>query len=126
MTRMENVNNTPAPEFKLALGENLEIWYTHIDNIYEQDRNAQVMPPEMLEALSKNIAKEKRLESLPFVVKRMKGENVVFELISGHHRVRASRMAGVNYIYVLADTRDLNRSKIVAKQIAHNSSSLKS
>ena len=126
MTRMENVNNTPAPEFKLALGENLEIWYTHIDNIYEQDRNAQVMPPEMLEALSKNIAKEKRLESLPFVVKRMKGENVVFELISGHHRVRASRMAGVNYIYVLADTRDLNRSKIVAKQIAHNSISGKS
>ena len=70
---------------------------------------------EMLEALSKNIAKEKRLESLPFVVKRIKGESVVFELISGHHRVRASRMAGVNYIYVLADTRDLNRSKTEVK-----------
>lgn len=120
------MGNTPAPEFKLELGENLEIWYTHIDNIYEQDRNAQVMPPEMLTALSKNIAKEKRLESLPFTVKRMKDDKVVFELISGHHRVRAARMANVQYIYVLADTRDLNRSKVVAKQLAHNSISGKS
>ena len=112
--------NTPAPELKLELGENLEIWYTHIDNIYEQDRNAQVMPPEMLTALAKNIQKEKRLESLPFAVKRIKNEQVVFELISGHHRVRAARMANVQYIYILADTRDLNRSKTVAKQLAHN------
>jgi len=97
-------------------GENLELWRCHIDEIREQDRNARTMAPEMMERLSLNIKREKRLESIPLTVKRKD----YFELISGHHRVRACRSAGIETIIVLADTRDLDRSQIVAKQLAHN------
>jgi hypothetical protein len=102
--------------------DHLELWRTPIDICKEQDRNAQVLPPEMMERLSETIKRDKRLESIPFVVKRTKGNGeVYFEIVSGHHRVRATRMAGVNEILVLADTTDMPRSKVVAKQIAHNS-----
>ena len=41
-------------------------------------------------------------------------------MISGHHRTRASRSAGVMRLPVLVDVSGLSRSQIVAKQIAHN------
>lgn len=104
-------------EFICTAGANLELWRVNInEEIREQDVNAQYMVPEMFNRLSQNIKKEARLESIPFAVKREK----YFELISGHHRVRAARSAGLTEIIVLADTRDLTRSQIVAKQIAHN------
>ena len=66
--------------------------------------------------LADTIRKEQRLESLPLTVKRKN----FFEVMSGHHRTRAVRMAGLTELYVLADTRNLTRSQVVAKQIAHN------
>lgn len=105
-------------EFICEAGENLEIWRVKLDEITEQNVNARTMPPETLERLAENIKKEGRLESLPFCVKR--GENK-FELLSGHHRTRAARMAEIEEMLVIADTRDLNRSQVVAKQLAHNS-----
>lgn len=103
-------------EFICEAGPNLEMWRVNINDLREQDVNAQYMIPEMFNRLSQNIKREDRLESVPFAVKREKH----FELISGHHRVRAARSAGLTEIIVLADTRDLNRSQVVAKQIAHN------
>jgi len=103
-------------EFIAAAGANLEIWKMHPDELREQDVNARVMPPEMLERLAETIRKEKRLESLPLACKRKNH----FELMSGHHRLRAARMAQLHEIFVLVDTRDLRRSQVVAKQIAHN------
>lgn len=105
-------------EFVCNAGENLEIWKVQLDDIVEQDVNARTMPPETLERLAENIKKEGRLESLPFCVKRDNGK---FELMSGHHRTRAARMAEIDIMYVLADTRNLSRSQVVAKQLAHNS-----
>jgi hypothetical protein len=61
--------------------------------------------------------RDDRLESLPFVAKSESG----VQIISGHHRVRAARMAGLQEIYVMADTRELSRSQVVSKQLAHNS-----
>ena len=103
-------------EFICEAGPNLELWRVNINDLREQDLNAQYMVPEMFNRLSQNIKKESRLESIPFTVKREK----YFEIISGHHRIRAARSAGLTEIIVLADTRDLNRSQVVAKQIAHN------
>jgi len=103
-------------EFICEAGPNLELWRVNINDLREQDLNAQYMVPEMFNRLSQNIKKESRLESVPFVVKRQN----YFEIISGHHRVRAARSAGLTEIIVLADTRDLSRSQVVAKQIAHN------
>jgi hypothetical protein len=42
------------------------------------------------------------------------------EIISGHHRVRAARAAGLMTIWVLVDRGEMTRSKVVAKQLAHN------
>jgi len=114
------------PKLIATLQNNLEIWLTDIEHIREQDRNAQYQPPEMLVSLSENIKKEKRLESMPFVIRHIQEDKVRFEMVSGHHRVRAARMACVFEIYVLAEVRELTRSSIVAKQIAHNAISGKS
>lgn len=103
-------------EFVCQAGPNLEIWRVHVDEVREQDINARTMPPEMFDRLVSNIGKEGRLESIPLTVKR----NGYFEMISGHHRLRAARSAGIQEILVLADTRDLDRSRVVAKQLAHN------
>jgi hypothetical protein len=43
-----------------------------------------------------------------------------FWAVSGHHRVRAARMAGKQYIYCLVDEREYPLSTIRAKQLAHN------
>ena len=44
-----------------------------------------------------------------------------YEIISGHHRVRAGRAAGLEWFYVLVDgDEELSRSKIVSKQLSHN------
>lgn len=98
-------------------GANISIYKVHVDEIQEQDLNARVMPPEMLERLTANIRREGRLEQLLFCVKRA---DDVFELISGHHRLRAFRAAGLTELFVLADERELDRSQVRAKQIAHN------
>lgn len=106
----------------IEAGNNLEIWRVHHTLIREQDKNARVMPPEMLERLSENIRNEGRLESLPLGVLRgpaAKPSHV--ELMSGHHRTRAGVSAGITDFLVLVDTRDLSRDQVKAKQLAHNS-----
>lgn len=100
------------------VGKNLALFKGHPNELKEQDINAHVMPPEMFERLSENIKREGRLESLPFAKLCADGTH---ELISGHHRKRAAVAGGLEEIYWLADTRDLPRSAVVAKQLAHNS-----
>ena len=103
------------------LDAGLEIWLAPVSAIREQDRNAQVMPPAMLDRPSETIERDGRLESLPFVALREKENGGYwFEMISGHHRYRAARQGGLQEIYVVADTTGLDRSQLVAKQIAHN------
>lgn len=98
------------------VGPNLDVYKVNVDEVREQDINARVMPPEMMERLTETVQKEARLEQLPFTVKR----DDHFEMVSGHHRLRAARAAGLTEIFVLVDTRDLSKSKVRAKQIAHN------
>lgn len=98
------------------VGNNLALFKVNVDEVKEQDVNARVMPPEMLERLTETVKQEGRLEQLPFTILRENG----FEMVSGHHRLRAARAAGLTEIFVLADTRNLPRSKVVAKQVAHN------
>lgn len=97
-------------------GPNLGVYKVHVEEIKEQDVNARVMAPEMFDRLTENIRREGRLEQLPFCVVKGNG----FEMVSGHHRLRGARAAGLTEIFVLADERKLSRSSIVAKQIAHN------
>lgn len=102
--------------FVTEVGENLCIAKIDIMLLLEQDINAHIMNPTMFRQLVENIKKRNALESLPFCA--LVGERV--EIVSGHHRVRASREAGLKTIPILLDVGGLSRSSIVAKQLAHN------
>ncbi len=104
------------PEKLADTGPDQALFKVHVDELREQDINARVMPPEMMERLTETIKRDGRLEQLPFCVLRPDH----LEVVSGHHRIRAARAAGLTEIFVLADTRNLSKSKVRAKQIAHN------
>jgi hypothetical protein len=96
--------------------EGFYIAWADIEILKEQDKNAHLMNPVMFNQLTDNIKKRKALESIPFCAL----VNDVVEIVSGHHRVRAAREAGLERIPVLLDMTGLSRSAIAAKQLAHN------
>ncbi|WP_381792958.1 ParB N-terminal domain-containing protein [Streptomyces niveus] len=109
---------TPLPMDSMQIGEDLYIRWVDVTTLREQDMNAQVMQPRHFERLTGNIRKRGALESLPYC-HQPGGEGPV-EVISGHHRSRAARSAGINRIPAIIDTRTMRRSEVIAKQIAHN------
>jgi hypothetical protein len=122
---------TPTPEkqqpvddlqisVKVAdLEQGLSLWKIGLDRLREQDKNARVLEGQKFKALQEIIARDKRLESLPLVAPKDDGHNE-FQIISGHHRTRAARMAGLKYVFCLVDESGLPEDKIRAKQLAHN------
>lgn len=113
----ESKNGERRVEKLLDLGGNLCIYKVHVDELKEQDVNARTMPKQMFDRLSKTIGRDARLESLPFIAQTEQG----LEIVSGHHRVRASRAADVQEIHAIVDVSGLTPSQIKAKQLAHNS-----
>ena len=99
------------------LGKGLKLAKVGIEEPREQDLNARVMDTEMFNRLAQNIKDDGRLESLPFCAITAKG----IELISGHHRLRAARKAGMKEIYVLVDDTNIRTSALRSKQLSHNS-----
>jgi len=75
------------------------------------------MSPMAFKQLSANIGHRGALESLPFCAETKRG----FEIVSGHHRIRSARAAGVFCIHFILDRSGLTRDQITAKQLAHNS-----
>ena len=106
-----------AVEILTQLETDFAVIRISLDCVDEQDVNARHMPAEMLRRLAENIAKDGRLESLPLGVLHDDGR---LSLISGHHRTRAAKIAGLKEIVALAYLRELTRQELVAKQIAHN------
>jgi 7-cyano-7-deazaguanine synthase in queuosine biosynthesis len=104
------------------LGQGLCVALCQIGELREQTQNARVMEKEMFNTLVRNIKNRKALESLPFCAE-VEGDHgkTHYEVVSGHHRVRAARAAGMSELYVLLDRSGLKRSQIRAKQLAHNS-----
>lgn len=100
------------------MGSGLIIARVPAECIREQDINARIMKNEMQRQLTDNIKKRGQLESLPFCALTEDGNRI--EIISGHHRIRSGKDAGIKEFFVILDVSGLNRSKIVAKQIAHN------
>lgn len=112
--------NLKSSERLLDLGNGMAIWRVHHDALREQDRNARTMSREVFDRLTKNIKNDARLESLPFCTPNRKRDGE-FEIISGHHRTRAARAAGIETLIILVDERELTRDQIRSKQLAHNS-----
>jgi ParB-like nuclease domain len=115
------------PRRLLELGNGLELWVAHVDDLHEQELNAQAMAAGQFERLTATIERDARLESLPFCALTDPADGPDdpgwpgrIEIVSGHHRTRAARAAGVDYIHFLLDVTGLSRDQIRAKQLAHN------
>ena len=100
-----------------ALGDGLEVWFVNVSDLKEQSVNARVMTSEAFNQLSDNIKRDNRLESLPLCA-YVDGE---LEIVSGHHRVRAAKKAGILEVWVLVDVTGMSRDRIRSKQLSHNS-----
>lgn len=100
------------------MGSGLIIAKVPAECLREQDINARIMKNEMQRQLTDNIRKRGQLESLPLCALTEGGTKI--EVISGHHRFRSGKDAGIKEFFVVLDVSGLNRSKITAKQIAHN------
>lgn len=98
------------------MGSGLLIVKIPLDVVVEQDVNARIMKNEMQDQLTANIAKRGQLESLPYLTE---DDNKV-RIISGHHRIKSARQAGIKEIYAILDVSGLTRSQEAAKQLAHN------
>lgn len=94
----------------------LYIAKVQLAELKEQDINARIMKNEMQDQLTANIKNRGQLESLPLIA--LMGEKL--EIISGHHRVKSAREAGLKEIIVILDKSGLTRSKAASKQLAHN------
>ena len=98
------------------IGTGLIIAKVPLDKVREQDINARIMKKEMQDQLTANIKNRGQLESLPLLVEK----DGVLEIISGHHRIKSARAAELKEIVAIIDVSGLSRSKIAAKQLAHN------
>ena len=98
------------------MGTGLVIAKVRLSDLKEQDINARIMKKEMQDQLTANIKNRGQLESLPLLALK----DGKLEIISGHHRIKSARAAGLKEIIAIIDVSGLPRSKIAAKQLAHN------
>lgn len=103
------------------LGQGLELWRVKVSTLREQDVNARSMTKTAFDRLTATISRDKRLESLPLCALTVRNGQGRIEIVSGHHRVRAARAAGVEELHVLVEVTGLTDDEIKAKQLAHNS-----
>jgi hypothetical protein len=99
-------------------GSRLSLAYVNYNDLREQDLNANSMTGDMFNQLVQNIKNNKNLESLPLCATRPGSDQL--EIVSGHHRIKAARSAGIEYGLVLL-YKDLTNDEIRAKQLSHNS-----
>ena len=105
------------PRIIAELGDGICIAKVELADLREQDLNARVMDDAKFNQLVENIGKRGTLEQLPYCALTDRG----IEIVSGNHRVRAARKAGLKETAILLDRSGLSRSAIAAKQLAHNS-----
>lgn len=115
-TARENEVRAVSYEVIADMGSGLLIAKIKLADIREQDINARIMKTEMQKQLTDNIKKRGQLESLPFCA-LIAGR---IEVISGHHRLRSAKDAGMTEVFVILDVSGLRRSQVASKQIAHN------
>jgi hypothetical protein len=80
------------------------------------DKNARFMKVEQYRRLVDNIKRDGCLTSIPFAVQ----QGSRFKILSGNHRVKAAKDAGLTEIPVLYSIRELTHQEEVAIQLAHN------
>jgi len=110
-TKIEKLNK------KLAANNLPELALVSPHDCLPQKRNARYMTPEQMERLVENIKRDGHLESVPLVT-AAKAEGK-YSIISGHHRIEAAKLAGLEVILVMVVTVK-NKDQLIAKQLSHN------
>jgi hypothetical protein len=112
--------STKVSGFQLIqdLGDGLKLYMADLSALREQDVNARMMPTKEYGQLVNNIRQRGGMESVPYCV--VPEDSSAVEVVSGHHRIRAAREAGVKQAPVIIDESGLNRSQIISKQLSHN------
>jgi len=100
------------------LGDGLKLYMADLMSLREQDVNARLMPTKEYGQLVNNIRQRGGLESVPYCV--LPKDSKTVEVVSGHHRIRAAREAGIKKAPIIVDESGLNRSQIISKQLSHN------
>lgn len=118
MAKREITDSAVAAEPTMQIGEDLWIQWVDVAALKEQDVNAQQMQPRHYDRLTENIKIRGQIESLPYCY-QANGIGPI-AIVSGHHRARAARSAGLTRIPVIVDHAPMTQSQIIAKQIAHN------
>ena len=98
------------------LGDGMKIYMANLGSLREQDINARILPAAEHNTLTNNLRNRGKMESVPYCA-LVDGK---VEIVSGHHRIRAAREAGITEAPILVDESGLVREEIVAKQLAHN------
>ena len=115
---MAEGKNAGVVETSMQIGDDLWIEWRDIADLREQDVNAQQMQPRHMDRLTENIRIRGQIESLPYCHQPDRAGPT--SIVSGHHRARAARAAGMKRIPVIVDYQPMTKGRVVAKQIAHN------
>lgn len=90
-----------------------------IDEIVYVDKNAHYMEQTTFLQLVENIRRDGQLSSVPFTILREDGK---YEVISGNHRVKAAKQAGITRLHVMyVEAKDISHDEKRAIQLSHNS-----
>ena len=93
------------------MGTELYIAKVQLADLKEQDINARIMKNEMQDQLTANIKNRGQLESLPLIA--LMGEKL--EIISGHHRVKSAREAGLKEMPLRQGTKKIKHTSFGQK-----------
>lgn len=88
-----------------------------IDELKLLEVNARFMRHETFQQLVQNIRRDGKLTQLPFAVLDEDGR---YKVLSGNHRVKAAKEAGLKEIEVLVTHDKLSPERQIAIQLAHN------
>lgn len=103
-----------------VFGDGMKLMVVNPNELTLLKENARYFKRETFRQLRDNIAADKKLSSVPLCYRYEENDKVVLEVLSGNHRVQASRDAGLNKILVLVITEELSKSRRIAIQLGHN------
>lgn len=94
-----------------------------IDEIVFVEKNARYMEQTTFNQLVDNIRRDGELSSVPFTIKLEEGKDKgKYEVISGNHRVKAAKMAGISRLTIMyAMESNISNDEKRAIQLSHNS-----
>ncbi len=101
---------------KKLLAAKLQVAKVRISDCDLLEKNARFMQVEQYRRLVDNIRRDGCLTSIPFAVKQ-KGR---YTILSGNHRIKAAKDAGLEEVMLLYTEQKLNRAQQVAIQLSHN------